>query len=36
VFLGILILLVPLLPLLFVVWVLEKLVSAVAGRNTGE
>lgn len=36
VFLGILVLLVPLLPLLFVVWALEKLVSGVAGRNAGE
>jgi hypothetical protein len=36
VFLGILVLLVPLLPFLAVVWVLEKAVGAVAGRRGGD
>jgi hypothetical protein len=36
VFLGILVLLVPLLPFLAVVWVLERAVGAVAGRRGGD
>jgi hypothetical protein len=36
IFLGILVLLVPLLPFLVVVWVLQKLIGAVAGRRGGD
>jgi hypothetical protein len=35
-FLGILVLLVPLLPFLIIVWILEKAVGAVAGRRGGD
>lgn len=35
-FLGILVLLVPLLPFLVVVWILEKAVGAVANRRGGD
>jgi hypothetical protein len=35
-FLGILVLLVPLLPFLVVVWILEKAIGAVAGRRGGD
>lgn len=35
-FLGILVILVPLLPFLLIVWLLEKVVGAVAGRRGDE
>jgi hypothetical protein len=35
-FLGILVLLLPLLPFLVLVWLLEKAVGAVAGRRGGD
>jgi hypothetical protein len=35
-FLGILVLLVPLLPFVLLVWLLEKVVGAIAGRRGGD